>query len=373
MFNPLKFLLILTCVHLSILYYGCSLPGNGELVEEVNFSRDSFDSISNVNVEILSFDTPLHPLIFDVIRDSLVLVQNWKGEPYYLALYDLKSKEVLFEFAKKGRGPGEWLSASISYQSTYDNGFVLRDVHTNDAAFFNIDSLLLLREAYSPQKYKIPDFTKGDIVVIDSCKWVCFNLFHIGSGQFANETRNCLYPIDVCNSQDFDDEIRKHQYFTHNITGGSIAVSPDKSRILVFYKHLNMIEIFNKDFELIKKLNGPEVFIPELNIRDPEFNSVGFKKRVETYGKCFYNQRFIYVIYKGKDGLEKSMPTEVFKLNWNGDLLHRYILSEEHDVELQNLYLDSNEQYLYGTVSNWKEYPQLVRFKLRNNTSQSED
>jgi len=373
MFKHYKLLLTTTCVQLFILLYGCSLPDNGEFVEEVNFSRKSFDSISTVNVEILNFDTPLHPMIFDVIRDSIVLVQNWKGEPYYLALYNLKSKELLFEFAKRGRGPGEWLSASLSYQSNFDNGFVLRDIHTLDAAFFNIDSLLLFRKEYSPQKYKIPDFTKGDIVVIDACKWVCFNLFHLGSERFANKTRSCLYPIDICNSQDFDDEIRKHKFFTHNISGGSIAVSPDKNRILVFYKHLNMIEIFNRDFELIKKLYGPELFTPELNIRDSEFNSIGFKKRVNTYGKCFYNHRFIYVIYKGVDGLEKSMPTEVFKLNWNGDLLHRYILSEEYDVELQNLYLDSNEQYLYGTVSNWKEYPQLVRFKLSNNTSQSED
>lgn len=371
MLKLFKSLLYLTSA--SILLHACSFSDNDEFVEEVNFTRKSFDSISNVNMEVLSFDKPLDPALFYVIKDSLILVRNWQARPYYLAFYNMKNKELMFEFVKRGRGPNEWLSASVSYNSNFDNGFVLRDIHTNEAAIFNIDSLLMFKASYSPQRYKIPDFTKGDIVVIDSCDWLCFNLYHTGFMNFRNKVKSCLYPINVCNNQDFDDEIRENKYFTHNVAGGFIAVSPDKSRILVFYEHLNMIEVFNNNIELIKRLRGPEAFKPELKIIDIETNFVGFDKRTQTFGHCFYNQKFIYVIYKGIDGLEKKMPTEVFKLNWNGDFLHRYILSDGNDIELQNLFIDLKDEYLYGTVSDSKNYPQLVRFKLKNNHYKSEN
>lgn len=345
---------------------GCSFFNKNDTEKEFYFNRLSFDSISNLNAEIIDFDTPLNPMVFNIIHDSIILVQNWEGRPYFLSLYDMKSKKLIFEFIKRGRGPNEWLSASATHKSNYDNGFVLRDIHTNEAAHFDIDSLLLLGNSYSPKRFHVPDFAKGDIIILDSCKRLCFNLYHMGKNRsLSNSTESCLYPFDICNNQQsFDEEIEKHKYFTYNVTGGFIALSPDKSRIIVFYKHLNLIEIFNENFDLIKRLNGPMTFNPELEIRDYEFNAVSFKKRTYTYGQCFYTFKSIYVIYKGLDGLKKNMPTEVFKLDWEGNLLHRYILSAEFDIELQNLCIDSKEEYLYGTVSNWKEYPQLVKFKL---------
>ncbi|NLA25261.1 MAG: hypothetical protein GX879_09880, partial [Bacteroidales bacterium] len=105
-------------------------------------------------------------------------------------------------------------------------------------------------------------------------------------------------------------------------------------------------------------------FKPEFEISDYEFNVVSFKKRTDAYDYCFYTHKSIYVIYKGLDGLKKSIPTEVFKLDWEGNLLHRYILSDEFDIEIDNLCIDSKEEYLYVTTSKRGEYPQLVKFKL---------
>ena len=352
------------CIFLLILIANnsCNIHDDkrNEKLPIIRFDRNSFPTVTILEAEEIDFDAPLNPATFEIISDSLIIAHNWTGNPYYMELYNINDKQPVMNFAKRGRGPNEYLSAYISYKTHLDDSFILFDIHTNRASLYSIDSLMLLGEKYTPERIKIPHFIGNDIAQLDSSTFLIFNKYFVNDKKYSNNIDKCLFAFDKHEDIDYSVISDGFKYFTHNVTDGFIAVSPSHDKVWVFYQKENRIEVFNKLLEPVKTLIGPETFEPDYYIREGTNNHISFKISTRTYWRSFYNNDHIYVIYIGEYDKKQEQPRNIFKFNWNGDLLHRYQL----DRNLYTIYVDTQEEYIIGTEYIPGHYPKLIKYKL---------
>ena len=139
--------------------------------------------------------------------------------------------------------------------------------------------------------------------------------------------------------------------------------------------YVDRINIYDRGLNYLYQLHGPDHISPKLKVVRNKL--VLFEKRsVETYWHSWYTEEYMYFLYNSSNKKENRTqpidptnrnghlygPMELFKLNWDGDLIVRY----ELDRFLYEISIDCKEQYLYG--SHWKkwgkEYPQMVRYAL---------
>jgi len=355
---------ILTIKLILIILNSCSIFENkpDDEIIEITFDRSSFPNATMLTAEVIDFNEPLNPMAFDIIYDTLILSRNRQGDPYYLELYNMKNNELVMRFAKRGRGPNEYLSAYYSNKTSIDSSFFLLDLTQNRASKFDIDSLLQFGENYQPYWFEIPYFAGIDVAMLDSSTALIFNKFYINNDEYSNNLNNPIFAFNIFEDTDFSEIGEDYEFFTFNVSDSYIAVSPNKETIWVLYQKDNRIDIFNKDLKRIKTLYGPEEFSPEYYLRDGlDGNHVSMKKRTRTFWRCFYTSDYIYVIYIGEYDREQMRPRDIYKFAWNGSLLHRYQL----DRDLNTIYIDSNKEYIYGTAVKSGEYPELVRYKIK--------
>jgi hypothetical protein len=346
--------------------YSC---GEKSPITETIFTKDSFERVSVLEAELVEFDKALNPMGFEVVRDSIIFVRNWNSAPgYFFEFYCLNTFEPLGVYGVAGRGPNEFVGPMVTYNTDNGNGFVINDVNLKKGSFHNFDSVLLLGDAYAPDKFNVPNFI-FNLVLYDSVTAIAYNSFYLGEFKFGNREAEPLYVFKLNEYTDFEEEFKSHRYFTLNVGMGHIAVSPDKERILIFYNFVDRIDIFNGDYKLERRLHGPGVRQPEFQVLDHETNYVRQKgETVTAYWRIFYNHEHIFALYQGysEDRASIDPSTEVHKFGWDGNLLHRYILSREPGMSFSTISVDSEEKYMYSTLSRSREgkLPQLVRFRL---------
>lgn len=338
-------------------------------IPEIVFTKDSFERIFQLEPEIVEFNKALHPMAFEILRDSIIMVRNWDASPgSFFEFYSVDSFNLLGVYGAAGRGPHEFIGPMGSYYTNKENGFVISDVSLKRASFYNLDSVLTLGNSYTPKRFEIPDFIYG-FVFIDSSTVVAYNSFYLNNFKFSNKGARPLYIFETTRKNDFEKEIEKHNYYTLNVSRGHIAISPDKRNMLVFYDFVDRIDIFNNDLKLIKRLRGPGSRLPEFKIIDDESNYVWHKGPiVNAYWRLFFNDQHIFALYQGYAETEVPVEpsTEVHKFGWNGELLHRYILTREPGMKFITISVDSKENYMYCTLSRTGKQPLLIRFRLPN-------
>lgn len=325
------------------------------------FTREDFRKSSSLFADTIAFDKPLDPMYFYVICDTLLVVENKGKTNNLIDLYGLASKELIISICNKGRGPKEFLSASFKYNHNSDF-FWVHDVTMKTYNRFNIDSLLKLKEKYQFVRYKVPP-KAIEIYEYDRNSFICYNRWYIDKID-QNKDENELFIFDKA-AEDTQTYKNDNKLYPANVNGGYILTSKSKNRIVVAHKHDDLITIYNSNLQIIGKLKGPDNF-------KPEYSQMGdmlvFKDglHLTSYYPCFSTKHAIYMIYLGEEvdprGTNWITPVEVFKISWDGELLHRYIL----DTFLYTITIDSKGNYLYGsTLESMKSYPKLVRFKLK--------
>jgi hypothetical protein len=356
---------IISILLLSTLY-SC---GEKSPIPETVFTKNSFERVSVLESEIVEFDKALNPMAFEVVHDSIIFVQNWNSAPgSFFEFYCLNTFELLGVYGVAGRGPNEFVGPMVTYNNNVDNGFIINDVNLKKGSFHNIDSVLLLGNAYAPDKFSVPNFI-FNLVLYDSVTAIGYNSFYLGEFKFGNRGAEPLYIFKSNEYTDFEKEFKRHRYFTLNEGMGHLAVSPDKGRIIIFYHFVNRIDVFNGDFKLERRLHGPGVRQPEFQVLNNVTDEVGQKgAKVTAYWRIFYNHEHIFALYQGnrEDGASIAPSTEVHKFGWNGELIHRYILSREPGMRFGTISVDSEEMHMYCTLSRSREgkLPQLVKFRL---------
>ncbi len=356
---------VLLIILLTSLFYGCFIHNDDKkLVEIKKIDRVDFpDSVKVKGEEFLQFSNKF-PISFTVLRDTLVLTNN-RPDSFYFSIYNIQTAEKIIDFARRGKGPNEFLAGKLipgaSNFSNLENIYVI-DIVRDRGAEYNLDSLLLKPQIYNPNLFDLSDgvfqFSK-----LDSSRYICYNSYYFQNKKYTNNTTELL----LYNVNEEQNNSVKWKYFTLNVSQGLILISPVNNKIIVPHLFEDKINIYSKNLELIKTLIGPDMFNPEYRLR-PELggNHISFKrgKSYLTYRSACHTNNSVYMVYVGRNYLNTidifSKPSEIFKFNWDGKLIKRYIL----DKYVYRISVSSDEKYLYGTAYNSDKTPILVRYKL---------
>lgn len=91
-----------------------------------------------------------------------------------------------------------------------------------------------------------------------------------------------------------------------------------------------------------------------MSVNKDNYNYIVFEKGKTYRGYLAYTttDKHIYLVYEGTNGTPYQTmdlpPVEVFKFDWEGNLLSTYQL----DKYIYTISVDSSEKYLYGTSCN---------------------
>jgi len=330
----------------------------------VTFERSDFRAESVLIADTIDFDKPLWPMDFLIIRDTIILATNWGKTDNFLELYHLNTKEFIGFAAPKGRGPGEFLASYPVYNRGYARDTIqIYDPVGNQLSLINIDSMLKYFEKTEPiKRYDFPVFVRYP-ALIDASRLVGWNFYSFKFQDIDNGTDRLYevnYSVDPKPTEQPDP---KNYYDAINYSRGHTIVNPARQRIMVADQTNAVIYIYNTDLELIKELRGPDLFEIEYKI-DHVRRKVSFGgKWYLTYSQLCYTNDAIYAIYTGaiNTTITTTKPSEVFMFSWNGELLHRYQL--DHNVI--RISVDSKEEFLYASSYTPKEYPKLLRYRLK--------
>ena len=310
-------------------------------------------------------DTTKYIRRFNLICDSLIIAENSKAYPYYFGIYNLKTKDLLVEFAMRGKGPGEFLSAkylSNTYDYTNKEYFHIVDVVSQKVSIFNLDSLLNFKDDYRPSQFKLPDGMINFSPLING-SYVFYNSFYLDNEKYSNHNDK-IFLFDIRSEKL---HIENFKYFTPNVSSAYVLVSRDRDRIFIAERHRDVIDIYDKELQHIKTLKGPDFFDPQVFLRFS--NHISFKPGTKDggYYPCYSTKDFVYLIYRGPKDLHNPEieypPVEVFKFDWEGNPIDRYVL----DRFIYTISVSSDEKEIYGTSYNSIGDPVLVRFSLTKN------
>ncbi len=349
--------LILSCKQFS------EKPKSDELFVNFDFSNLRKDTF--LIGEQLDFTKPLNPSAFFVINDSLVLVQSWSNNlPFFVEVYNFRTGALITSFGKRGKGPNEYLGCMLQYQ-THQNTFTLIDPIKKTVSIYYIDSVLLYGENYKPKQIKVPNFIGNDVVILNEQYIIFHNSYYMHNNIF-NPGVEMLMKFDVLNDDARSlEEDSRFKYFTWNVSSSKLAISPKGDRIFAFCQYYNLIRVFDNKLHPIATYSGPNIFKPEYSVE--ENRMVKFTNTSETYLRCFYNDKHIFIIYDGyfsKDRrLRELLPNEIHQFTWDGQFIARYRL----DSHLRTIYVSECESVIYGTTydGSFSKYPGLVKFNLK--------
>jgi|GEM_PF-2840159 len=328
------------------------------------FSRNDFPKTTVLAGEELQISSDKYVQSFNVINDTIVLARYKKAYPYYFGLYNLNSGSKFVEFAERGNGPGEFLGGkylSNAYNIKQPEIIHIIDVITKKVSVFNLDSLLFWPKShvYLPVQFELPDGV-FNFCKLDSSRYVCYNSYYLDDKVFSNNNDM----IFLVNTHGKPRQIREWKYFTLNVSSGYILISKKENRIIVTDRNKDRIEIFDTLLNHIRTIRGPDIFEPKYKLRFS--NHISFEPGTVEGGfyPCCSTEDYIYHIYRGRydfiPNSTKRQPVEIFKLDWEGNLVENFIL----DRFIYTISITGDGKIFYGTSYNSFGDPILVRFNI---------
>lgn len=316
-----------TVVILLLLFVACNSNKNFDITR---ITRESFKTNINLeNPEEIIIDSLLNPTAFDILYDTIIVVQNQPNCDYLLELYSLRSLKPITKIIRKGNGPYEMISCIPFIHSSTDPNFLLQDRNKNIYYVVNLDSMLNLNRLYYTKKINMnadihPDF---DIVSLDGSNYFGYNMWYLSNKEYTNSDQ----PI-IKNS--LEDSHLKQQYvnFVASVNGAFLIPLKEKKQLMIADAHLDNIKIVNDSLEIIKEIVGPDFFSPSYtavqNDSPEKFITFENNKFFKTYTNYTMTDEFIYLIYHGTTSFDplNHTPVEVFKLDFDGNPICRYKL-----------------------------------------------
>ena len=352
LYHPMKRLLFIPCWTTNVKAYtiihvlfclftlwGCkeSYP-NAELLKSSDFQKKA-----SLQGEVLHLDS-LWIASQIYIQDSILVVVETQMSPF-VRLFNIKNGSKIGEFILAGRGPDE-LTACTQFQVTGDWIWAIDMVQGKYLKYRKKETL---QDSFEKP---VASFTLRDINIMYP--------IIIGSNIVAgcNLSTDSLFFFFDLEKQTIDTHVGIP--FPFNIKGLGILrwrsfeyrMITDEERIYVAYCHTDLIDIYDKTGLLIRRLWGPDHFMPDFEIRGVE--NTGFMARPKEEARFSYFSPVItvdglMVLYNGSLQKEhKYLNNKLFLFNSAGDPLIEFSL----DTPIFNFYVDDTIKRIYGLTDN---------------------
>lgn len=304
-------------------------------------SREDFSKITALTGKDVEFDD-------EVLRPTgLKVYENWlftinTREKQIIHIYDLKSKQKIGERISMGQGPAEMINPVIV---KIDNASIhLYDMITSKLLEFSTKDFIENSNPQPLRTIKIEKPTTGDVYRIgDQWLGAGFN----PSSQFVlfDENGRATQEVGAYPVSDipFTDKEKIEAYRFSFVTN-------DNDKIFVCYNWTDLIDLLDKDGNLVKRMHGPSHFISEFKEQN-EGNFAMAKPVSEKTRDAFYSPinagDDFFVLYNGRAEHEDGysiLANEVFTFDGDGNPKDIYTL----DQGVFAIAVDIKNKTLYG-------------------------
>ena len=313
-------------------------------VDAETFKTSDLEIIKLAGTIIEFNDTIWNPVGIDV-KDTLLFLKNHLTE-YVYDVYNLNNNEKINECLTIGQGPDEFIYPIIA--QSMDTGVWIFDRGKARLKEYLVSDLLSKRHPVSIKDISLRNNASENVAVLPNGNIVAsVNLLPAGG-------------FDLYDSKGiFLDSIGKFPEFTSGTLSATEKVLFFRSkfttnlinRIFVSYLHTDLIEIYDYEGNLIKRIHGPHQYQLVMTLHSGGGVSGASTVRGQTracYTSPVHAGNEVFVLYCGE--LWEEYQERFFKIivfDWDGKPLRMY----ELDTHLFTFTVDSEHKIIYGITN----------------------
>lgn len=278
-----------------------------------------------------------------VYHDSILISQqDNRAFTHKIWFTNLNSGETIGKFLRSGRGPGEVLGC---YPRLLQNRLICFDPGKKQLIVFDIDSVVAKGEAYNP-KIMVVDADVNEFDILSDTSLVFQNCYHLaGCGNPANENIPELLVTDKDGKTGF--KLPEGAYSVSNSSHKRVVTNIKKDRVVMVYGYKPQFTFLDTKFDTIKIIYGPDklekvkyrmisnnVLLPEAGQKRSYTNSVVTTEnyllvnvtrgKENSYPVPFEMDENQYVSALNQYNANPENHPEIFKFDWDGNLIARY-------------------------------------------------
>lgn len=302
------------------------------------FSIEDFGEPIPLKGREVIFDEILMKPVKITLIDSFLLMKNINTEQC-IHLFNLNSRKKVGERITFGTGPDEMIDPRIIglYNNKVwildKNRYVLNEYNSN--CFFLGDSLKV------DKKISFPDFCNS-VVPLSGKGFVSLT--------FNQKDKRLLFMNTIGKEPYLKGEYPMVENLAspmEKIEGfiGDIVTSLLGDRIVVTYKRTDLIDIYDKEGNLLRRMHGPDHFLPEIHQDGERIGSNPGQQDREAYFWPLAVGEHFFVLYSGKESKRGDyLINKIFVFDWDGDPVTYYSL----DTSIFDFAVDSKKKKIYG-------------------------
>lgn len=339
---------IFTCLLVSC------LDGQKYIKDSVLYSYNDFGNTVNLKGEILPIEDIWKPTrIF--CQDSFLILTE-PTDKYLIHIFNKEHGSKVANNIPNGIGPNERLN---SWSLQLDNE--------------NIWSFDMMTGTMT--SYPIPEFfTNSDVLPSKTVQFKngTTGIIHSSNNQFIATTLSDVNSLlTVYNAEGMMDSTIRITYpkvnnliiptnLAKRFFENRIYYNKESNKIVLFYVYTDLIEVYDTQLTLLVRIQGPDKFIPELDVREIDgkkhVHSISNKTKF-AYLSGWLTENEIWTLYYGiSPEPGKELQDRIFVYDYAGKPLRMYNL----DFPISTFCVD-REGFIYG-LSEQPE-PCVIRFK----------
>ncbi|HRF33891.1 MAG TPA: BF3164 family lipoprotein [Cyclobacteriaceae bacterium] len=340
-----KSLLILSFFIFTYCLSGCD---GGFTQVDQKFTRNSFIEQRTLSGTKLDLGTVLAPIqIF--FYDSLLFISA-EGLDKVVSVYNRNNNyKMIGGIISRGMGPDE-LTSVARMDFNPDKTFWAHDIVAGQLKKFELvitpDTSFVIANGHEQLRYPV------------------MNAFLVKSGMIGTTTQDIMplkrfYIYDSLGNRKEAGDYPKYKREIPptalvEVFNGWASLKPSKDRFVLGYEYTDLIEIYNGEFELIKRIQGPDNFLPEFDLKQ-RGNSIAMMRRYDktkyAYQAVASSDSLIFLLYdngetisKDEDQDEASQFKTIVVIDWEGRPLSLYQL----DHSIISVCVDWHRRVIYG-------------------------
>jgi hypothetical protein len=304
--------------------------------------------------EEMEFDEPVMKPRRLLLLDSIMLIYNLDMDPM-IHKYNLNTRRKTGECISFGSGPEDFIYIQVMQES--DSTVWLADIQKRVFQNYLRTDICCRDKLQSLKRISIDEmfndawiFPDHRIIATGFNPGVKRFSFYSSEGMLIREKGD--YPsfgVDLT-------DLEKMEGFT-----GMIAVNYPANRIYVFCLATDLMEIYDLEGELIKRIHGPDHFFPCVQEkRNGEITRITHKMYVsrDAFSNPVIVDDEVFVLYSGTyfEPDSRNIKDQVLVYGREGNPVRRYKLSEK----LYHIAVDAKNKIIYGLC----DYPEFHILKF---------
>ncbi|MCQ2973339.1 MAG: TolB-like 6-bladed beta-propeller domain-containing protein [Bacteroidales bacterium] len=340
--------------YIIIAIFICSCNSENNLDKSIkNITYDDFQSIENLDYEIVNLDSIWKPTQIFIEDNNLILID--KSQENFAQVFDFETKLKKCENITFGVGPNESLDCwSLQIMKDYILSF---SIQTNQLMKYSKKDFLEKSHICNIATYEAKDYYPTAMVLLSNNNLV--GASHIDTSNtitlfdsLGNKIdKHTPYPI-LESSKNYKDIENKFAFQNR------IYYNDSNERIVVPYAFTDIFDIYDNDLNLISRVHGPIGFEPLMVERDNFLSPNSSTKR--SCVLCCLTKKYIWCCYyEGKTAPDNPIPNQILVFDYEGNPFKVFNLN----IDIYGLAVDEENNSIYA-IAETPEFS-IVKFNYK--------